>query len=100
MLDTWIGRFDLGRAYLEAGAYTEADSEFDRCIARRGEVLSLFVDEVPTYGLLPPVYYYIGRVREGHKSAGYAESYKIYMAIRGKADEDPLLPEIRKRIGQ
>ena len=29
LLDTWIGHFDLGRAYLEAGAFTEADSEFD-----------------------------------------------------------------------
>jgi hypothetical protein len=28
LLDTWIGRFDLGRAYLEAGAFTQADSEF------------------------------------------------------------------------
>ncbi len=24
LLDTWIGRFELGRAYLEAGAFTEA----------------------------------------------------------------------------
>ncbi|MEZ5320421.1 MAG: protein kinase, partial [Vicinamibacterales bacterium] len=29
--DTWIGHFDLGRAYLAAEAYTQADSEFDRC---------------------------------------------------------------------
>jgi tetratricopeptide (TPR) repeat protein len=32
ILDTWIGRFDLGRAYLQAGAFTQADSEFDRCL--------------------------------------------------------------------
>jgi eukaryotic-like serine/threonine-protein kinase len=98
MLDTWIGRFDLGRAYLEAGAFTEADSEFDRCIKRRGEALALFLDEVPTYGYFPPVYYYQGRVREGLKSAGFAESYKQYVNIRGKAGEDPLLADARKRI--
>src|SRR5207237_6862542 len=40
--DTWIGHFDLGRAFLEAGAFTEADSEFDRCLKRRGETLALF----------------------------------------------------------
>jgi len=57
LLDTWIGRFDLGRAYLEMGAFPEADSEFDRCIKRRGEALSLFLDPVPTYGYFPPVYY-------------------------------------------
>ena len=33
------------------------------------------------------------------KSAGFAEPYRTYLAIREKAGEDPLLPEIRKRIG-
>ena len=99
LLDTWIGRFDLGRAYLEIGAFTEADSEFDRCIARRGETLALFLDEVPTYGYFPQVYYYQGRVREGLKSEGFKESYKKYLEIRGQAGEDPLLTEIRRRAG-
>jgi tetratricopeptide (TPR) repeat protein len=100
LLDTWIGRFDLGRAYLEVGAFTDADSEFDRCITRRGETLALFLDEVPTYGYFPAVYYYQGRVREGLKSAGFAEAYNRYLSIRGAANEDPLLPEIRRRVGQ
>jgi tetratricopeptide (TPR) repeat protein len=98
-LDTWIGHFQLGRAYLEAGAFTQADSEFDQCIKRRGEALALFLDDVPTYGYFPPVYYYLGRVREGLKSNGFAESYKTYIAIRGKAGEDPLLADARKRAG-
>jgi hypothetical protein len=34
-VDTWIGHFDQGRAYLDLGAFAEADSEFDRCITRR-----------------------------------------------------------------
>ena len=99
LLDTWIGRFDLGRAYLAAGAFPQADSEFDRCLKRSGEALSLFLDEEPTSGFLPPVYYYQGRVREGLKSAGFAEPYRTYLGIREKPGEDPLLPEIRKRIG-
>jgi tetratricopeptide (TPR) repeat protein/predicted Ser/Thr protein kinase len=98
VLDTWMGRFDLGRAYLQAGQFVEADSEFDRCIKRRGEALELF--DGPTYGYFPPVYYYQGRVREGLKSAGSAESYRTYLDIRGKSNEDPLLPEIRRRLGQ
>jgi eukaryotic-like serine/threonine-protein kinase len=98
ILDTWIGRFDLGTAYLELGAFTEADSEFDRCIKRRGEALALFLDEVPTYGYLPPVYYYQGRVREGLKQPSFTESYKNYTSIRGAAGEDPLLADVRRRI--
>jgi len=99
LLDTWIGHFELGRAYLQSGLFVEADSEFDRCIKRRGEALELFMDNVPTYGYFPVVYYDQGRAREGLKSPGFAESYRGYLSIRGKAGEDPLLPEIRRRLG-
>ncbi len=100
LLDTWIGHFDLGRAYLEAGAFTQADSEFDRCIKRRGEALSMFLDEDPTYGFFPPVYYYQGRVREGLNNDGFAESYRLYLSIRGESKEDALLPDVRRRAGK
>lgn len=100
LLDTWIGRFELGRAYLEAGQFVEADSEFDKCITRRGEALEIFQDNVPTYAYLPPTHYYRGRVREGLKSPGFTEPYRTYLDIRGKAGEDPLLADIRRRLGR
>jgi eukaryotic-like serine/threonine-protein kinase len=99
MLETWIGHFELGRAHLEAGQLIQADSEFDRCFKRRGEALALFLDEEPTYGYLPALYYYQGRVREALKSAGFAESYRTYLDIRGKSSEDPLVAEVRRRAG-
>ena len=99
-MDTWIGRFDLGRAYLEAKAYAEADSEFDRCIKRRGEALELFMDDMPTYSLLPAVYYYQGQVREGLKSPAFGDSYRTYLDLRGKSTEDSLLPEVRRHVGK
>ena len=101
LLDTWIGDFELGRAYLAAGALPQADSQFDRCIKRQGEALSLFLDEEPTFGYFPPVYYYQGRVREQMKIAGFTESYRQYVAVRGASREDPLLPTInRTRAGR
>jgi hypothetical protein len=100
LLDTWIGRFELGKAYLEAKAFPEADSEFDRCLKRRGEALALFLDESPTYGFFPPVYYYLGRAREGMNSSGFPDFYRTYLSIREKAGEDPLLADARKRLGQ
>jgi tetratricopeptide (TPR) repeat protein len=99
LLDTWLGRFDLGRAYLQAGRLLEADAEFDRCIKRRGEAMSLFLDEVPTYGYFPLVYYYQGRIREGLKTDAFVESYRAYLRIREKAGEDPILTEVRRRAG-
>ena len=100
LLDTWIGRFELGRAYLEAGAFAQADTEFGECAKRQGEAIELFMDNVPTYAYFPPVYYDQGRVREGMKSNGFADFYKTYLNIRGQSTEDPLVPEIRHRIGQ
>jgi tetratricopeptide (TPR) repeat protein len=99
LLDTWIGHVDLGRAYLAAGSYTQADSEFDRAMARKGEALALFLDEEPTYGFLPAVYYFQGRVREALNSAGFAEPYRTYLTLRAGAAEDPLINEIRRRAG-
>jgi tetratricopeptide (TPR) repeat protein/predicted Ser/Thr protein kinase len=100
LLDTWIGRFELGRAYLEAGQFPEADSEFDRCIKRLGEALELLMDNTPTYGYVPYVYYYQGRVRQGLKTPAFADSYRTYLSIRGQSTEDPLVAEIRKSLGQ
>jgi tetratricopeptide (TPR) repeat protein len=97
-LDTWVGHFTLGRAYMDAGRFVEADSEFDLCITRRGEALTL-VDEGPTYGLFPIVYYYRGRVREEMKTASFADSYREYLNIRGASKEDALVPDVRKRAG-
>jgi tetratricopeptide (TPR) repeat protein len=99
LIDSWIVHLDLGLVYLEAGAFAEADSEFDRCLKRRGEALEFFDDDMPTYSYLPAVYYYQGRVREGLKSPGFADSYRTYLGIRGKAGEDPLLADIRHRLG-
>jgi tetratricopeptide (TPR) repeat protein len=97
-LDTWFGHFDLGRAYLAAGDFLKADSEFDRCLTRRGESLSL-MDEGPTYGYFPSAYYYLGRVREELKTASFADAYREYLRIRGGSHEDPLVPEVQRRVG-
>jgi len=99
LADTWFGRFDLGLAYLDAEAFTEAYSEFELCLKRRGEATAAFLDEVPTYRLVPPVYYYLGRAQEGLKSPAAADSYKTFLAIKEKSGEDPLVVDARRRIG-
>lgn len=99
LVDTWIGHFDLGRAYLAAEAFTEASSEFDLALKRRGEATALFLDEIPTYSFLPPIYYYSGRAQEGLKSPGAAEAYKTYLGIKTKRAEDPLAPDASRRLG-
>ena len=57
------------------------------------------MDEGPTYGHLPIVFYYQGRVREQMKTASYADSYREHLKIRGASTEDPLVPDVRQRVG-
>jgi hypothetical protein len=68
-------------------------------LKRRGEALPLVLNEEPTYAFPPPVYYYQGRVRDGLKSEGSADSYREYLKFRGTSTEDPLVKDIKKRIG-
>jgi serine/threonine protein kinase/Flp pilus assembly protein TadD len=96
-LDTWFGHFDLGRAHFAAGQFVQADSEFELCINRRGEAISL-MDEDPTYGYFPSLYYYQGQVREKMNTAGFADSYRKYLEIRGASTEDPLVLEVRRKL--
>ena len=100
LLDTWFGHFDLGRAYLAADMFVQADSEFDGCISRRGEAAALVDDEEPSYGQLPVAYYYLGRAREGEGSARFAESYREYLKIRGTSTEDSIVKDARRRAGE
>ncbi|MBZ5584203.1 MAG: tetratricopeptide repeat protein, partial [Acidobacteriia bacterium] len=100
LVDTWIGHYDLGRAYLVAGAWPEADSEFDACIARRGEAAALDLNLDPTYSYLPPVYYYSGRAKQGIGSPAAADAFRTYLGIKAKADHDPLLADARKRVAK
>ena len=61
----------LKLASLAAGAFPQVDSAFDVCLnARRGEALSLFVDDEPTHAYLPLAYDYQGRAREAIATAG------------------------------
>ncbi len=95
--DTWAGRFDLGKAYLEAGAFTEADDELETSIKRRGEATALFLEESPSYRVFPPVYYYLGRAREGLKSPAAADAFKSFLAFQ-TGEGDALATEARRRL--
>jgi tetratricopeptide (TPR) repeat protein len=98
ILDTWLAHFDLARAYIEAGAFAEADSETEICIKRRGETTSAFLDEEPTSYLFPSVYYYHGRAQEGLNSAEAPESYKQFLAVEQNG-QGRLAADARRRLG-
>ena len=99
LIDTWIGHFLLGRAYLQAEDYTPAYSEFEICLKRGGEAASVFLNDLPSYGYLPPDYYYFGRAQEGLGSEAAADSYNKFLKIKGKDDgTDPMVADARRRL--
>jgi len=98
IIDCWTGRYLLGRAYLAAEAYTEAYSEFETCLKRRGEATSLHLDDVPSYHHFPEVYYWLGRAQEGLGSPAAVESYRTFLEIKESGGGDPLVTDARRRI--
>ena len=98
LADTWLGRFDLGRAYLVAKSYPDAENQFDVCIKRRGEATAVFLDDNPTVRYLAPVYYYEGRAREGMQSPSASGFYRNFLDIKQGAEADPLVADAKRRL--
>jgi len=99
LVDSWIGRFFLGRAYLQAEDYTAASSEFEICLKRSGEAISVFLNDLPSFRYLSSLYYYLGRAQEGLGSDLAADSYNKFLKIREKSDEsDPMVEDVRRRL--
>jgi hypothetical protein len=88
----------MGFASLEAGAFTEAYTEFDLCLKRRGEATSVFMNDLPSYRYFPQVYYYLGRAQEGLKSPAAKESYQAFLKIKEKSMGDPLVEDAKRRL--
>jgi eukaryotic-like serine/threonine-protein kinase len=100
IVDTWLGRFALGRAYLDSGAFAEADAEFEKCENRKGEAMSVFLNDLPTYRYLDSLDYYKGRAQEGHgNKEGARKSLEKFLKIKFGADKNtPLISDARRRI--
>lgn len=98
-IDTWIGHFFLGLAYMDAEDYTAAYSEFETCLKRGGEAASVFFNDIPSYRYLSPVYYYLGRAQEGLGSGAASESYNKFLKVKEKDDgSDSMVKDARRRV--
>ncbi len=97
--DVWLGRFDLGVAYIQAGAFAEALPELEACEKRRGEATALFFDDNPTVRYLATLPYWLGRAQEGlNMSAPAKAHYDAFLALKKDAAADPLVQDARRRV--
>jgi len=96
--DTWLGQVTLGRAYLGLNAYPEAYSALEAALKRRGEATAVFLDDVPTYRRLPPVYYYMGLAQKGLRSSAAPDSFKKYIELRSSGEPHQMLEDARGQL--
>jgi serine/threonine protein kinase/tetratricopeptide (TPR) repeat protein len=102
LADSWQTRYLLGRAYLEAEAVVQAEGEFDACVDRRGEATALYLDDVPTWRVVAPAYYYQGLARTAMKNTdGAANAFRTFVAFKDGGDEQSsLVTDAKKRLAQ
>ena len=84
--DSWLVRHATGRAYLAAEAFAEAEAELDRSLQRRGEATALFLDDLPTFHVVPDVYRELGEARAGLGSPAAEQAFAKYRELRPSAD--------------
>jgi serine/threonine protein kinase/tetratricopeptide (TPR) repeat protein len=96
--DLWLARFDLGVAYVQAGAYAEAVSELELAYKRRGEAAAMFLDDWPTVHQLTTLQYWLGRAHEGLGAVPSArQNYQAFVKLRGSVP-DPLVADAQERL--
>lgn len=100
MADLWLIRFQLGRAYLDAGSFAEAADEFRTCgTTRIGEATAAFLDDTPTYRYLAELPYWKARADEGFGMKDAAiEGFQAFLALRPNGG--PLAEDAGKRIAE
>ena len=96
LMDFWLIRRELGKAYLRAGSYAEALAELDTSNRRRGEATAVFLDDLPTWRYLAELRYWRGVAQQeiGMQNAA-RESLESYLALRGDGE---LADDARERL--
>mgnify|MGYP002622287973 CR=1 FL=1 len=81
--DLWLIRFELGRTYLDAGFFAEAEGEFIQLQARIGEAAAVFLDDMPTWRLTAPLPYWTARAEEalGMRTSA-TQGFETFLALR------------------
>ncbi len=98
LVDAWPARFGLGRAYLEAGAYPQAQQELEAVVMRRGEATDAFLQIVPTYRYFGQAQYHLARAQEAMKSPVAVQTFRAYLSSK-RGSDDPLIADAKRRAG-
>ena len=97
LADLWLVRFELGRAYLDAGYFAEALDQFLACEERLGEATAAFLDDTPSFRYLATLPYWTARAQErlGMQTSAN-QGYEIFLTLRPSGG--PLADDARQRM--
>jgi tetratricopeptide (TPR) repeat protein len=99
--DTWMTHYLLGRAYLLGQDFQLADTEFDKCESRKGEATAVYIDDLPTWRLMAPLYYYTGLTRSALKRPTAADAFRTFVELKKGGDEkSSLVTDAERRLSQ
>jgi tetratricopeptide (TPR) repeat protein len=99
LADAWLVHRELGMIYLRQRKYVEAESEFEKCISRRGEATALFLDDQPSYGYFPEIYYYLATAQQGYSSPVAGATFRKFLEIK-KTMEDRLVSDASNKLAK
>jgi tetratricopeptide (TPR) repeat protein len=95
--DLWIVHAELAAAYLDIGAFKDAEREFQTCVAREGQGLCAFMDERESAVLVPPVLYGLARAKEAQHEPDAIDAYRAFLRMT-TGPADPLVRDAQRRI--
>ncbi|MFC2157608.1 protein kinase [Acidobacteriota bacterium] len=98
-VDTWLGHFLKGQAFIEGKDGIAAGSEFDLCYKRRGEAMFVHFNDLPTSFYLPLLVYQTALAQAEMKSYDAAKAnFQKFLEIKSGADGDPMVTDARRRL--
>jgi tetratricopeptide (TPR) repeat protein len=99
LADLWLGRLQLGIAYVEAGHYAEGLSELDEALKRQGEATALFLDDMPTFRYLADLPYWVARAHAGLGAQEPAiREFRRFLDTRGANRRAPYVADAGRRL--
>jgi serine/threonine protein kinase len=95
--DSFIECAELGKAYLDAGAFDDAARELEACATRRGDAVAGFPGDGSTLRELGPALYRLARAKYASGRPGYAPAYRAFLELEPNSRDDPWAREALER---
>jgi tetratricopeptide (TPR) repeat protein len=99
LVDTWMSHAARAEVYKASGDLGRAITDWEVCINRQGEGALLLMDDLPTYAVVPPIYFDMGKAQAELKRSAAQQTLEKFVSIRARSN-DAMTTEARKLLGK